>query len=50
MDVTVPLSLLGNDDGRLDFRMIAFSHVAGSPTSGGLDWMPDTNLPGARIQ
>jgi hypothetical protein len=50
MDVTVPLSLLGNNDGRLDFRMIAFAHLAGPPTSGGLDWMPDTNLPGARIQ
>ena len=44
-DVTVPLSLLGNDDGRLDLRVRVYAEPA-LPLV--LDLMPDAGL--ARVQ
>jgi hypothetical protein len=49
MQVTVPLSLLGNDDGRLNFQMSAYVMVA-PQTPVVVDFMPDSNLPPGRIQ
>jgi hypothetical protein len=49
MQVTVPLSLLGNDDGRMSFQMS--SYVLISPlTPVVFDFMPDNNLPPGRVQ
>ena len=49
MQVTVPLSLLGNDDGRLNFQMSAYVLVAPSTTVL-FDFMPDGNVPPGRVQ
>lgn len=49
MQVTVPLSLLGNDDGRLNFQMDAYALVA-PLTTVLFDFMPDNNLAPGRIQ
>jgi len=49
MQVTVSLSLLGNDDGRMSFQMNANVFVDPS-TAIGFDLMPDINLPPAFIQ
>jgi hypothetical protein len=46
VSVTVPLSMIGNDDGRLNFRILAY----GDPNLAGGDVMPDDNLPPAHIQ
>jgi hypothetical protein len=49
MQVTVSLSLLGNDDGRMSFRLN--SNVLVTPlTSVVFDFMPDNNLPPGRVQ
>jgi len=48
MTVTVPLSLLGNTSGRLNFRMFAYALASGSPVTPPTtvaDVMPDINLP-----
>jgi hypothetical protein len=50
MTVTVPLSLLGNDDGRMNFRVTSFIHLPGTQTSSGLDNMPDSGLPLGSVQ
>jgi hypothetical protein len=52
MQATVPLSLLGNDDGRMNVRVISYAVAAtvGGLPSSGLDVMPDANLPPGRIQ
>jgi hypothetical protein len=50
MDVTVPLSLLGNSEGRLNFRVVSFSHVPDTQTTGAIDTMPDIGLPPGRVQ
>ena len=49
LQVTVPLSLLGDDDGRLSFEANAYVLVA-PLTPVVSDWIPDTNLPPARVQ
>jgi hypothetical protein len=49
MQVTVPLSLLGNDDGRLNFQMNSYVLVAPSTTVL-FDFMPDSNVPPGRVQ
>ena len=46
VSVTVPLSMIGNDDGRMDFRILA----SGDPNLPGGDAMPDENLSPGRIQ
>jgi hypothetical protein len=49
MQVTVPLSLIGNDDGRLNFQIFSSAVVRVSPLSLiGTDAMPDSTA--ARIQ
>ena len=49
VQVAVPLSLLGNDDGRMNFQMNAYVLVA-PLTAVVFDFMPDVNLPPGRIQ
>ena len=45
VQITVPLGLLGNDDGRLNFRVESLQWVDGPiPDSGVLDIMPDSGL------
>jgi hypothetical protein len=51
MNLIVPLSLLGGDDGRLDFQI----HSSGDPRVAGqsaaiLDFMPNLGLPPGRVQ
>jgi hypothetical protein len=51
MRVTMPLSLLGGDEGRLDFQI----HSSGDPRVAGqsaaiLDFMPNLGLPAGRLQ
>jgi len=48
--VTVPLSLLGNDDGRMSFKVICQQWIAPPNATGVLDWMPDIGLPPALIR
>jgi hypothetical protein len=50
MMVAVPLSLLGNADGRMNFRVISFIHLPGMLTSAALDSLPDSGLPPGRVQ
>lgn len=50
MTAAVPLSLLGNSNGKLNFRVQSFVHVQGSPTSGVLDVMPDLGRPPGRVR
>jgi TonB family protein len=49
MDVHVPLSVLGGDDGRLSFRVVTTSRLGGDSSSGVLDTMPDPELPGGVV-
>jgi len=49
VQLTVPLSLLGDDDGRMNFQMSSYVMVA-PLTSVTFDFMPDSNLPSIRIQ
>jgi len=49
MQVTVALSLLGNDEGRMSFQLNA--NVLVAPLTAVIsDFMPDINLPPARVQ
>jgi hypothetical protein len=49
MQVTLSLSLLGNDDGRLSFQLNSNVFVA-PMTAVGFDLMPDINLPPGAVQ
>lgn len=49
-DIAVPLTLLGNDDGRLNYKVSSFSIVANTAPSGILDTMPNVGLPPGRVQ
>jgi len=49
MTATVPLSLLGNADGRFMFRMVAYVSLAGVASSYTADAMPDMTLPPAHV-
>jgi len=49
MQVTVSLSLLGSSDGRMSFQLSSYVLVA-PVTAVVFDFMPDTNLPPARVQ
>lgn len=42
--VTIPLSLLGNDDGRLAFKIESSQILSGTSLSGALDYMPNIGL------
>lgn len=45
MDVMVPLSLLGNDDGNLNFKVITASQIGPNSFTGVADYMPNVGLP-----
>jgi hypothetical protein len=46
MDATVPLSLLGNSDGRLNFKVVISEQISNSTGfTGVLDYMPNVGLP-----
>jgi len=47
--VTVPLSMLGNDDGRMNFQVSAYVIVA-ALTPVVFDYMPENSAPPARVQ
>src|SRR5580765_6602873 len=49
MTATVPLSLLGNADGRCMFRIVAYVSLAGVASSYTADAMPDMTLPPAHV-
>jgi hypothetical protein len=51
-DVVIPLALLGNDDGRMTFRVRSYaSAYTGSDfDSSTVDFMPDQGLPPGRVQ
>jgi hypothetical protein len=49
MQVIVPLSLLGNDDGRMNFQVSSYVLVA-PLTPVVFDYLPDNNLAPARVQ
>jgi hypothetical protein len=48
--VTVPLSLLGNDDGRMSFKVNCMQWIAGPNNTGVLDWMPDVGQAAALVR
>jgi hypothetical protein len=49
MQVIAPLSLLGNDDGRMSFQVSSYVLIAPlMPVV--FDFMPDSNLPPGRVQ
>jgi hypothetical protein len=52
IDVTVPLSLIGNPDGRLNYRISSFIVLPNTTRATGVivDTMPDVNLPPGRVQ
>jgi len=50
MNVTVPLSMIGSRDGRMNFRVSSFVHLPGTTTSGSLDDMPDAALSPGSVQ
>jgi hypothetical protein len=50
IDVGIPLSLIGNDDGRLNFRAITSSYLGGNGFSTILDYMPDREVPAGVVQ
>ncbi len=47
MDAVVPLALLGDDDGRLNFKVRILEQISGTGSSGTLDTIPDVGLPAA---
>jgi hypothetical protein len=49
LQVTVPLSMLGNDDGRMNFQVSAYVIVA-ALTPVVFDYMPENSAPPARVQ
>ena len=53
VDLTVSLSLLGNDDGRLAFKLVTWGLVPTGATfteTEELDYMPDVGLPAGRLE
>lgn len=50
MDVGIPLSLMGGDDGRMNFRVITSAQVSPAGFSTILDYMPDIGRPAAIVQ
>jgi hypothetical protein len=49
-DVGVPLSLVGNDDGRMNFRVLAAYYLGRNGFSTPLDYMPDQGVRAAVVQ
>jgi hypothetical protein len=50
MDANFPLSLLGGEEGLLDFKAVSGVKVSETGYSGWLDVMPDVGLPAARVE
>jgi len=50
IDVGIPLSMLGDDDGRLTFRVVSSYYLGGNGFTGILDYMPDRGSPGAVVR
>jgi hypothetical protein len=50
MEVALPLSLLGGDDGRMNFRVYVQTQVSEDGFTTILDYMPDRGLAAARCQ
>lgn len=42
--VTVPLTLIGSDDGRLKFKVVCSQYLSDTTTTGITDYMPDLGL------
>ena len=49
MTATVPLTMLGNASGRLNYRVFAYASPRSTTTTAIADVMPDINLPAARV-
>ena len=50
IDVSIPLSVIGNDDGRMTFRVVTSVHLGGNTSTGILDYMPDSGAPAGVVQ
>jgi len=49
MTTTVPLALLGNTSGRMNFRVSTQAFTSPTTPTPNSDWMPDTTLPPAHV-
>ena len=49
LDTAIPLSLLGNNDGQMNFKVVTFSQISGGFT-GVLDYMPNVGLAPGMLQ
>jgi hypothetical protein len=49
MHVVVPLTMIGNDDGRLRFKVLTRQTLAGGSTTGVLDVMPNVGIAAATL-
>lgn len=49
-DVMLPLAAIGNDDGRMNFKIICYTNLPGSGSTGVLDYMPNVGQPAGRIE
>ena len=50
MDVTFPLSLIGGDDGRLNFKVLSYNHLTGNSFTGVLDRVSEIGQPPGQVQ
>jgi hypothetical protein len=50
MDVTFPLSLIGNDDGHLRFKILSYNHVTGNTFTAALDQASEVGQPAGQVQ
>jgi hypothetical protein len=50
IDVGIPLSMLGDEDGHLAFRVISSYYLGGNGFTGILDYMPDRGAPGIVVR
>ncbi len=47
MQISIPLSMLGNDDGQMGFRVLSASYDGVRKDLGGVDLAPNDGLPAA---
>jgi hypothetical protein len=50
MEATIPLSLLKNDDGKVNFKVVSWAALTANTSTGILDYMTDTGLPPGIVQ
>ena len=50
MDVTFPLSLIGGDDGRLNFKVLSYNHLTGNSFTGVLDRVSEIGQPPGQVR